>query len=145
MRRDIMRSSILAIALAIPYPIFLLMKGMSLTPHASDSSLSFHADAIGTALSGLFTGGSMGIVWYAIPFATLILLMMHRKKDPRIDASALRLGLWGLFALALILFTYIFTPNAGFLASGESYYRQLMIPAAMLTLWCCLLWNRAQK
>ena len=39
---------------------------------------------------------------------------------------------WGILALLIVLFTYVCTPNARFLLNGESYFRQLMVPAALL-------------
>lgn len=130
--------ALLTLILALPYPIFLLVQGMGLTPHSSDTSFGWHGDAFATALSGLFTSGSMGVVWWAILVASILILVSYFKRIPVIEHSSLRLGWIGALTLLIILITYIFTPNAVFLANGESYFRQLMIPASELILWCML-------
>lgn len=130
---------IAGVLLSLPFPVFLLMNGMGLTPHASDSRIEWHPEVLGSIASGLFASGSMGIVWTVLALASVLFLWLAFKSDERIDRSGILLGLWGLLSLLIILATYIFTPNAVFLANGESYYRQLMIPAALLLLWICLL------
>jgi hypothetical protein len=140
-RVHILSSIGIALLLSIPFPLFLITKGMSLTPHSSDTSIGWHPDALMTAIKGLFIGGSMGITWFALPLTIVIMLRSLHKGDSRIDKSAARLGLWGASSFCIILFTYVFTPNAVFLESGESYYRQLMIPATLLLLWCVILWK----
>lgn len=129
------------ILLSAFFPIFLLSRGMGLTPHQSDTHFQWHHGALQIAFNGLFSGGSMGISWSVLCIGTILLLWLIFKKDQRIDRSAVSLGLWGLFSLLLILFTYIFTPNAAFLANGESYYRQLMIPAALLMVWLVIVFR----
>lgn len=124
--------------ISLPYSAFLLSRGLGLTPHASDATFGWHGEAFASAISGLFVSGSMGMTWWVIIAMTLMILVLRHRKSPLIDASVLALGWFGLLSLVAILFTYIFTPNAVFLANGESYFRQLMIPAAKLILWCML-------
>ena len=140
-RWDIISSGILVLLFSLPFSVFLVLHDMNLTPHSSDTTISWHTDAFFTAITGLFTGGSMGIVWFALPIATFVVLKLAKEKNSRIDASALRFGLWGYASLGIILFTYVCTPNAGFLASGESYYRQLMVPSSLLILWIAMMWK----
>ncbi len=126
---------IIVLCLSLMYPLFLLLHGMGLTPHDSDTSFQWHPDAFLMTMRGLFLSGSMGVTWFAIVIGSLLGGWLLFTQDHRIDRSSAVFGLWGLFSLLLILFTYIFTPNATFLANGESYYRQLMIPAALFLLW----------
>ncbi|UPA23122.1 glycosyltransferase family 39 protein [Candidatus Peribacteria bacterium] len=132
---------IVGFLLSLPFPLFLLSQGMGLTPHASDSRIEWHPEVIDDIFSGLFASGSMGAVWYGIAVASTLVLWLTWKKDERADRSVLLLGLWGFLSLLIILGTYIFTPNAAFLANGESYYRQLMIPAALMILWICTVYK----
>jgi hypothetical protein len=41
---------------------------------------------------------------------------------------------WGLLVFLGFLVVYLATPNVRFLLNAESFYRQMMIPAAMLIL-----------
>ncbi len=134
-RRQMMKPAIIGVITAIIFPFFLLTQGLGLTPHGSDARLEWHPEILDDILSGLFASGSMGIVWYAIAICSALLLLRFRKKDESVDESAMILGLWALFSLLLIIGTYVFTPNAAFVANGESYYRQLMIPASLFFLW----------
>jgi hypothetical protein len=125
---------VITLALSVVWPIFAWAKGLSLTPHSSDTSLTFHADAVMEAVRGLFSRGSFGITWYVIPALLLIIGIGIRKDDALIRRSSLPLLLWGGVMFAEILFIYLCTPNVKFLLNAESYYRQMMIPAAMLLL-----------
>jgi hypothetical protein len=121
------------ILLSFPFYFLLLEKGLQLTPHTSDTSIGWHGAAFVTVLSGLFTGGSMGLTWYALILAIPLIVFRNKKSVPML--------LWGIFALLVVIGAYVLTPNAAFLENGESYYRQLMPPAALLILWCFLMWN----
>lgn len=141
-RRVLRLPAITSFLLSILFPVFLLSRGMGLTPHSSDTRLEWHPEVLGTVFSGLFASGSMGVTFTVLALGFLLLLWMILRKDERIDRRMLVLGLWGLFALAVIAGTYLFTPNAVFLANGESFYRQLKIPASLLTLFFCVVWEK---
>lgn len=120
-----------AIALAIPWPIFAWASGLSLTPHSSDTTLLFEMVAVMEAMRGLFSRGSFGITWYVIPALLVLVGIGTWKKDTLIRRSMLPLILWAALMFGEFLFIYLFTPNVKFLMNAESYYRQMMIPAAM--------------
>lgn len=115
------------------FPLFLLIKGLPFTPHASDGSIGLQSGAIGPALAG-FLSPSMGLTWPAILVALIAVATLWRRNDPRIDCRLMITLGWGILALFIVLATYTLTPNARFLLNGESYYRQLLIPAVLLIL-----------
>jgi hypothetical protein len=78
--------------------------------------------------------GSFGIAWYVIIALTLIALVLIRQKSVRITPFFWMLLAWGWLVLVENLFIYLMTPNVRFLLNAESYYRQMMIPAAMIFL-----------
>lgn len=134
-RQQIWKPALISTLIALMFPMFLLSRGLGLTPHGSDSRLEWHPEIIDDIVSGLFASGSMGIVWYVIAIASGLILWLRYRGDVRVERSAMMLGWWALFSLLLIIGTYVCTPNASFVANGESYYRQLMIPASLFLLW----------
>ncbi len=126
----------IALVLSAAWPIFALFKGLSLTPHSADTMFSFHSEGVREAIFGLFDRGSFGVTWYvllvAIPWM-LVDIIRRRKNAVREFVPVA----WGIFVLLSFLFVYLFTPNVRFLLNAESYYRQMMIPAAMLMLTVC--------
>ncbi len=130
---------IVALMLSAVWPMFAFLKGLSLTPHSSDTLLQFHPEALMTALIGLFGRGSFGIVWYALITLVPVLIITGRKNHPDVKRSLLPLLAWGSVMFAEICVIYLATPNVRFLLNGESYYRQMMMPAAMLILACSVI------
>ena len=128
---------------SVPWPLFLLMRGLSLTPHATDTRFGWHPEGVLPALQGLFSGGSFGIVWYALPAIIVLLFSAHRRRSPQVDSLLLLTLLWGIVAFLLVLATYLLTPNISFLLSGQSFYRQMMIPPALMLLSCAYAWRRS--
>ncbi|MFA5800675.1 MAG: hypothetical protein WC840_07045, partial [Candidatus Peribacteraceae bacterium] len=106
------------------------------TPHSSDTMVSFRAEGLGDAFFGLMSRGSFGITWYVLFAVTGLLLLLFRRRDPRIERRSLPLLAWGWFVFLTVLFIYLMTPNVRFLLNGESYYRQMMVPSSMLILAC---------
>ncbi len=139
-RKQIMHAGILAILLSIPWQIFALANGLLLTPHSGDTIIRFHPEGLSEAFSGLFDRGSFGIAWYVLVISVpwMILEILRSKKNQ----SELLLLTWGIIVAFEVLFVYLFTPNVQFLLNAESYYRQMMIPAAMLMLSVCVFWFR---
>ena len=131
-------AGVVSIALAAPWPVFAWAKGLSLTPHSSDTLFAIRTEGFGEAFLGLVSRGSFGIAWYVIPAFIVLILMGARKKFPQIERKELSILLWGGIVFAQVLFIYLCTPNVRFLLNAESYYRQMMIPAAMLILACSL-------
>ncbi len=122
-----------ATILSVPWPIFATVKGMLLTPHSGDAAIGFHPEGLTDAFLGLFGRGSFGISWYAILIALLWMTIdfWRMKKKPWTEILGIA---WGTLVFAEVLFIYLFTPNVRFLLNAESYYRQMMLPAAMLIL-----------
>lgn len=133
-RKSILAAMGVCVTVILPFYILLLTNHMGLTPHASDTAISCRASLIPTILSGMFAGGSFGIIWFIIPIPVIALMHGLRKKKPGVDGFSAYTSLWGTAALAIVLFTYICTPNAQFLEHGQSFYRQLMPPLALLLL-----------
>lgn len=127
--------------LSITWPLFLLIRGLGLTPHETDSYIAFHSEGVWPALSGLFAGGSFGVTCFCLTVALTLLFVLALRKDPRVDRTILLTSLWGLAALIIVLFTYLFTPNVAFLIGGQSFYRPLMVPASLLILICAATWK----
>lgn len=123
-----------AITLAAPWPIFAWAKGLSLTPHSSDTMIGLRSEGVQEAFLGLFSRGSFGIVWYALALLIPVLLVAFKRRDQHSERSLSPTLLWGLILFIEVLFIYLMTPNVRFLLNAESYYRQMMIPAAMLIL-----------
>lgn len=124
-----------AAIISLLFSFFLFSRGLPLTPHEEDLALQWHPASLPLILYGFFTEGSLGVVWYALAGSTALLWVNRRA----LDRALLITLLWGAIVLAEILFLYTFTPNAQFLANGESFYRQLMVPAALLLLSCFVL------
>lgn len=125
---------IVALALSVPWPIFAWLKGLSLTPHSSDTIVQLHPEALTEAILGLFGRGSFGITWYALALLVPTVLIAGWKRHANIERSLLPLLAWGSVMFVEICVIYLATPNVRFLLNGESYYRQMMLPAAMLIL-----------
>ncbi len=135
--KQAVQSGLIAITLAIPWHIFAASKGLLLTPHSGDTNFNFHSEGMQEAFVGLFDRGSFGITWYVLVVAVIWMIVdlaktAHAKR--RIESAILA---WGLLVFAEVLFIYLGTPNVQFLLNAESYYRQMMIPAAMLLLTVC--------
>lgn len=134
-----------SVALSIPWPIFAWAKDLSLTPHSSDTMVGFHPEGVSEALLGLFSRGSFGIDWYALLILIPALVVFARKKDPATEPRQLPLFLIGGIVFAQVLFIYLCTPNVRYLLNAESYYRQMMVPAALLLLACALILKSPKK
>lgn len=133
-RKTALPAVLVAVALAAPWPIFAWIKELSLTPHSSDTMLQFHPEAIKEALLAVFGRGTFGVTWYALIVLVPALIVSGIKKYPGVACRQLPLLFWGILMTAEILFIYLCTPNVRFLLNAESFYRQMMIPAALLIL-----------
>ena len=138
-RKVFMQALALGAGLSAIYYILLLVKGLPLTPHASDAGLVWRPDAWMIAVQSLFTNGSFGLIWYVIVVLLIGLVRMVVRNDPRVDRLMLPLLFWGLLAFAATMFIYTFTPNVAFLLNAQSFYRQMLVPAAMLMTGCLLI------
>ncbi len=136
---------IVALVLSIPWPIFAWLKEISLTPHSSDTIMQLHPEALTEAILGLFGRGSFGITWYALALLVPTIVIAGWKHHPNVERSLLPLLAWGSIMFTLVCVIYLATPNVRFLLNGESYYRQMMIPTAMLILACSLILQRFRK
>jgi hypothetical protein len=124
------KGALLALCISLAWPLFAQLKGLPLSPHGSyDLSIALQEGAIGAAASVLFTGGSFGPVLPLALFCAVLavhLPNLHKQY---------RWGLvWGLAALLITLFVYLFTNNAVFLLNGQSFDRQLLLPVSLLVL-----------
>jgi hypothetical protein len=124
------------VALYVPFLIFLFVKDLNLTPHESDASLGIQWEGVAALPHAFFGAGSFGPFWMALLIAAIVLFRQNAQKK-----LLLFWGMWGIGSLAVVLFTYLFTPNVGFFLSGQSFYRQLFVPAGLLLFWVLLLWK----
>ncbi len=136
---DALRAAAVAVALSIPWPIFASLRGLSLTPHSSDTLFGFHSEGVSEAILGLLSRGSFGIHVYALAFLIPCLIIAARRKHPLAEARQLPMLIIGAVTFVQVLFIYLFTPNVRFLLDAQSYYRQMMVPLALLVLACGLL------
>lgn len=130
-RRPYIMSMLLAAVLAGLFPLFLLWQGLPFTPHESDAAFGVHPEAFGPAFGGLLFSPSMGLTWWAIGLAFAVAMILWKRGDDRLDCRVVIVLLWGVLALLIVLATYTLTPNVRFLLNGESYFRQLLVPAAL--------------
>ncbi len=143
-RKNAIVVAITAIALWIPWYLLLWAKGLGLTPHSSDTLFAFHPEGVREVLHGLFDRGSFGILWYALPVAMALIVLLGKKKHALIDRSHIPLLFWGSLVFLEVLFIYLFTPNVAFLLNAQSFYRQMMIPGAILVLGCSMCIERKE-
>lgn len=121
-----------SIVLAALFPIFLLSKGLPLSPHGTDFALEVSTKAIALIPSAMFASGSFGIIWYAILLMLAFIGFAWKKHFAALDRRKLWTLTWGLFVSAEFVFLYTCTSNAQFLINQESFFRQMLIPAALL-------------
>lgn len=133
MRKYIILSSGLTLALSLPWHVFRIANHLLLTPHQSDATIEFHTEALPEVLRGLFDRGSFGVLWYAVLIGTIIIGIdcVQKRKFPVHQLSGLIIG---YIVFIEFLIVYIATPNVRFLLNAESFYRQMMIPLAMIIL-----------
>lgn len=136
---------VVTVVLSALWPIFAWTRGLSLTPHSSDTLLQFHPEALKEALLGLFGRGSFGITWYALALLIPSVVIAGWNNHAGVQRRLLPLLAWGGMIFAAVCVIYLATPNVRFLLNGESYYRQMMMPAAMLILAVSLALKAPQK
>lgn len=115
------------------WPLFVFVKGLSLTPHgASDTGIALTIDSILVYSSALFAGCSFGILWYTI-FAVLLWMIVATKLGRYTpDKSALPALLWSLLVFLGYSGVYLLTENSQYLIIGQSFDRQMLMPAFLL-------------
>lgn len=113
---------LIAFSLSLLWPIFVVLKGIPLSPHgASDFSIGLQPGAITEALKVLFIYGSIGPI---LPIALILVIVLRPKSYV----------LFPIISLILILAIYTLTPNAQYLLNGQSFDRQLLLPTALFVL-----------
>lgn len=129
------RVALTAYAIAVPWLVFLLLRGLSFTPHqGSDLQFGLRAEGVAELLPALFARGSFGALSYLLPVAVAVALILARKRDPRIERAFLPLLLWSALVFLGILVIYTCTPNVTFLLNAQSFYRQMIIVDTLLIL-----------
>ena len=121
---------------AMTWPIFATVKELSLTPHGSgDAEIMLNIEAVSAFSSALFVTGSFGIYWYGL-FSVLVVLLIgvRRGWDIAVDRRYFLTLLWGLIAMASYMGVYLLTSNTEYLIIGQSFDRQMLLPASLLTL-----------
>lgn len=111
-----------AIGLSVPWLLVVWWNDLSLTPHGS-SDFGFSLPSLSTfhfALSSLFAGGSFGLFWYSIIGKT------HLHASPTL--------LWAGLTFVGYIGVYLFTSNTEYLLLGQSFDRQMLLPAALLAI-----------
>lgn len=131
---SIKKPVIVSLLLWLPWPVYAIISGLGLTPHSSDSSLAFHPEGLQEFWPALFSRGSFGIAYYILPILIIIVLWLAYKHSSMIARRQIPTLLWGMILFIVITFTYLFTPNVKYLLNAEAFYRQMMMPAALLIL-----------
>lgn len=129
--RSVLGTGLLPLLLFVPFLVMLIITGLPLTPHESDGSFGIKWEGFAALPHALFGSGSLGVIWYVLPVAILAILL----KKPRAHMALLAMAATSLLG---VLFVYLFTPNVGFLLNGQSFYRQMLLPAALLIAWIAL-------
>lgn len=121
--------------LSLTWPLFAAVKNVSMTPHgSSDTEIALQTEAVFALSKSLFVSGSFGIYWYALLAALVFVGVGISKNTIEIDKRYLITMLWGLIALAGYMAVYLFTSNTEYLILGQSFDRQMLLPASLLTL-----------
>ncbi len=126
-------SGIFGMLLAAPWPIFALILGLGLTPHASDASLGFQQGIGAAMVSSFFVAASFGIASYAFLAACFLGIVSLPGAVDGFIHRHLPLLFGGLSLLA-VLIVYGLTPNVEYLLNAQSFDRQLLTPAVLLLL-----------
>ncbi len=144
LRRTAVMALIGVAILSLPWYVLLHAQNLNLTPHGTDTMFKFHAEGVPEVLHGLFTRGSFGPLWYGLPIVTALIVVLARKRDPLIKRRHVAFMVWGWLVFLEVLFIYLCTPNIVFLMNAESFYRQMMIPGALIILGCslCIDWKK---
>ena len=130
-RGALVKSMMIPLIFFIPFLAMILIKGLPLTPHESDGTFGIKPEGFAALPHALFGSGSLGPIWFILPLPIILLL----KKS---SWEKLSLFSFALLSLLGVLFIYLFTPNVGFLLNGQSFYRQMLLPAALLIVWISL-------
>jgi hypothetical protein len=127
--RDVLFVAGIALGLALPWHIFALFTGLSLTPHGgSDLGLWPRWEGVLPALSAMFLTGSFGIGWYAVAAMFAFTSADSARGRSQLQCRLMPAVLLGMVSLALVLVVYLLTPNVEYLLNGESFDRQLLTP-----------------
>lgn len=129
----------------VPFYFLLLAKGLPLTPHESDNTFGIHWDGIAVLPGALFSSGCFGILWTACLISIPIMLWSAKKNHPLMTKNLSLLCIFGLSCFAVVVATYTLTPNVVFLLNAQSFYRQLLTPAALLLVWGTLMMRKLQE
>ncbi len=124
-----------SVVLSFSWPFFAVAKGLSLTPHgSSDVEILTNIEAVGAFSRALFVSGSFGIYWYGLLSVLVVAFIGVRRNMIEIDRRYILTLLWGLIAMAGYMGVYLLTSNTEYLIIGQSFDRQMLLPASLLTL-----------
>ena len=124
-----------SVLLSFSWPFFAAAKGLSLTPHgSSDVEILTNVEAVSAFSRAMFVSGSFGIYWYGLLSILVLLIIGICRNVIEIDRRYLLTALWGLIALGGYMGVYLLTSNTEYLIIGQSFDRQMLLPASLLTL-----------
>jgi len=133
LRRYLTKIAGVGMLLSIPWILFVLLSGMSLTPHGgSDIQLAVNIDAVRAMARALFVQGSFGILWYSLLGTLVMIIVFIQRNSDIVDRRYVVSLLWGLLAFVGYIFVYLFTSNTEYLLLGQSFDRQMLLPASLL-------------
>ena len=133
----------LALAPSFLWSIFLISKGLPLSPHSGDLEIAWHSEALVQAIKAMFAQGSFGIFWYTIPIL-LFVALRNIKKTWKEYLPELAIICWGGITFIQTLFVYFFTPNVQFLLNSQTFSRTMLIPLILLMLGSFMLIQRRE-
>jgi len=132
-RGRLVLAGVVGVGISAIWPIYALTQGLSLTPHSgADTALTWNPSALFAIFNALFVQGSFGIHWYVLVVAVVLILITGKRTFPL---------LWGSLAFLEYMIVYLFTANVEYLLLGQAFDRQMLLPAALLTLGCVLVFT----
>ena len=141
---SLLASVMIAIIGGTIWSVFLLSKGLPLSPHSGDFQIAWHSEAFMQAIKAMFAYGSFGIYWYVIPIL-LVIALYNIKKIWKEYIPELAIILWGVITFLQALFVYFLTPNVQFLLNSQTFSRTMLIPLVLLLIGSLLAINKKMR
>ena len=129
-KKSVLFGALPAILITAPWPTYVLLNGMRLSPHGK--SFGFHPEAIPHIFEQLFTLGTFGMQWWAIAIIFISVMWMERRNIVRflIEHPSL---MFALITFGMLLAVYLFTDEVRGLVRRDNFSRAMMLPALLFT------------
>ena len=132
---EVLKFGGLVFLLSLPWTLFLLIKGLPLSPHGGgDLMMGWHPEGVPLALKALFAGGSFGMHWYIVIGLLLSVLFERVRRGRQVEKSMFLIFLWGIITFFGALFIFLCTSNIEFLMNAQTFSRTMLLPLSLLIL-----------